>query len=227
MTNNQINLYNARENQRHNLEMERLTGESQAETHRANVSKEYTANMNLAESVRHNQASEYNAFASLQETVRHNTQAESLEREKIAETARHNQVLEAQGWENFASLANLQSSQAAKNYADLETNQYNAETNRINATTNQQNSETQKSELKVHEGWLDLSEYESLTKIPNVQADTENKKAQAAKTREETRYLGRKQYNEDVRTDNDSIRAWSSALGGFFNLAKLVGNAGG
>lgn len=75
------------ENQRHNQEMERLTGESNAETERAHRAAEAQAASNLAETIRHAQQAEALQASSIQETQRSNLAKE-------AENALHDRNME-------------------------------------------------------------------------------------------------------------------------------------
>lgn len=92
MTNNQINYWTFRENQRANLARENETQRhnlaSEAETGRHNVAGEQIETSKLYETSRHNKAFEY-------ETARHNQMSERIDLSTLGETVRHNQQQES------------------------------------------------------------------------------------------------------------------------------------
>lgn len=92
MTNNQINYWTFKENQRANLaresETQRHNLASEAETGRHNVAGERIESSKLYETSRHNKAFEY-------ETSRHNQMSERIDLSTLGETVRHNQQQES------------------------------------------------------------------------------------------------------------------------------------
>lgn len=161
MTKNQIDFMNHTEAVRHNREMERLTGESQAEqqrhnsvsereTNRANLAREgETARSNVQRETLTHETNVINAThlgRQDAEATRHNLATEAQERQKLWEQSRHNVATEA-----AQSVANLISGQ-------------NAATNAINAQTNQYRAAIDLYDASIREGQLGVSQQEADTR---------------------------------------------------------------
>lgn len=149
MTHNQINYWNYKETNRHNVETERETNRhnvvTEGETHRHNVATEGIEIGKLQETTRHNMVTEHQGYLQITETGRHNLATEGetyrhnvadesnryyanqIQGAAVAESQRHNVVSEALNVRDLNIRAQQQS-----------TAQYSAETGRMDAETRRQ-----------------------------------------------------------------------------------------
>lgn len=153
----QVQYWQYKENQRHNIAYEKLTDFQNREQQRHNLETESQGRQSLTETVRHNKASESLSLKSLNETIRHNKVGEQVSLANLNETIRHNRATEGISYQNIAL-----------GYANL------AETKRHNIQTE-----------NVQQGNLKIAQEKAAYEIQNLQSDSVNKQMQAAKTEQE------------------------------------------
>lgn len=199
MLQTQVNYWTLMENQRHNLESERLGFST------------------LEETKRHNLATEQLGFQTLQETGRHNVATENLGFANLDETKRHNLVGEQLGFGNL-DVARVQASasltQAGAAMKQANVREYESRYIPIQYTIEQQNADTAQRNAATREQELEWNKYEFISQnnlnqgeqsIHQQQADTAEKRQQVEQ--------GNVEFNKGVTVFEEGRKAVKDVLG--------------